>query len=120
MASKVICMSQLFKNQKGFTLIELMIVVAIIGILASIAINSYQRYTARAQISEAMELMGSHKTAVAEWYATTGQWPSSAASILESKEGKYVQSIGISTKGSIFSFISTMRCLLYTSDAADE
>ena len=56
------------KTQQGFTLIELMIVVAIIGILAAIAIPAYQDYTARAQMSEAMSLTSGVRTAVAESY----------------------------------------------------
>jgi type IV pilus assembly protein PilA len=58
--------------QKGFTLIELMIVVAIIGILAAIAIPAYQDYTARAQMSEALNLGGGLKTSVSEIAANTG------------------------------------------------
>ena len=58
--------------QKGFTLIELMIVVAIIGILAAVAIPAYQDYTARAQVTEAMNLMGGLKTTVTEIYTTEG------------------------------------------------
>jgi len=54
------------KNQKGFTLIELMIVVAIIGILAAVAIPAYQDYTVRARVSEGFSLAGSAKVAVAE------------------------------------------------------
>ncbi len=61
--------------QKGFTLIELMIVVAIIGILAAIAIPAYQDYTIRAQVTEGLNLAASVKAAVAETYANTGTWP---------------------------------------------
>ena len=60
------------KVQQGFTLIELMIVVAIIGILAAIALPAYQDYTARSQFSEAVNLAGGLKTVVADVYADTG------------------------------------------------
>ncbi len=60
------------KKQQGFTLIELMIVVAIIGILAAIAIPAYQNYIARAQVSEALALMDGLKTTVAEEITNTG------------------------------------------------
>ena len=62
--------------QKGFTLIELMIVVAIIGILAAVALPAYQDYTTRAQVAEAVELAGGLKAPVAEFAANTGAWPS--------------------------------------------
>ena len=61
--------------QKGFTLIELMIVVAIIGILAAIAIPAYQDYTIRAQVSEAMSLAAGVETALSDYYNNKGAWP---------------------------------------------
>ena len=63
------------KNQKGFTLIELMIVIAILGILMAIAIPAYQDYTVRAKVSEGMNVAGAAKLAVAETYQTRGTWP---------------------------------------------
>ncbi len=61
--------------QKGFTLIELMIVVAIIGILAAIAIPAYQDYTIRSQVTEGLNLASAVKAGVAETFAQTGEWP---------------------------------------------
>ena len=67
--------------QKGFTLIELMIVVAIIGILAAIAIPAYQDYTIRAQVTEGLNLAGDLKAAVAEHFAQFGAWPADNAAL---------------------------------------
>jgi type IV pilus assembly protein PilA len=84
--------------QKGFTLIELMIVVAIIGILAAIAIPAYQDYTVRSQITEGLNLASDMKAAVAETFAQTGSWPAnnSAVGITQVKSGKYVQGVTLS------------------------
>jgi type IV pilus assembly protein PilA len=92
--------------QKGFTLIELMIVVAIIAILAAIALPAYQDYVARSQVSEAMSLTSGARTAVAEYYADRGAFPSSNASAglaanAGSINGKYVASVALSTGGHI-------------------
>ena len=92
--------------QKGFTLIELMIVVAIIGILAAVALPAYQDYTARAQVSEAVSLAGGQKAAVAEYYADKGAMPTSNASAGISStpgdiNGKYVASVTIGAAGAI-------------------
>ncbi|MGY5301174.1 pilin [Neisseria meningitidis] len=85
--------------QKGFTLIELMIVIAIVGILAAVALPAYQDYTARAQVSEAILLAEGQKSAVTEYYLNHGIWPSdnSAAGVASSADikGKYVQSVTV-------------------------
>ncbi|HEZ5976517.1 TPA: pilin [Neisseria meningitidis] len=85
--------------QKGFTLIELMIVIAIVGILAAVALPAYQDYTARAQVSEAILLAEGQKSAVTEYYLNHGIWPggnSSAGVATSSKiKGKYVQKVEV-------------------------
>ena len=87
------------KIQKGFTLIELMIVVAIIGILAAIAIPAYQDYTIRAQVSEGLAMAGATKAAVAESFSQSGVWPADnvAAGIGVATDitGKYVAGIAV-------------------------
>src|ERR1700731_118618 len=89
--------------QKGFTLIELMIVVAIIGILAAIAIPAYQDYTIRAQVTEGLNLAGALKTAVAESYANTGTWPANLAALGQANapSGKYVSTVTLPAAGVI-------------------
>lgn len=76
-------------QQQGFTLIELMIVVAIIGILAAIAIPAYQDYTRRAYLTEALGLASAAKHAVEEFHAAKGFWPASNASAGLSAPGSY-------------------------------
>ncbi|MBH2495337.1 pilin [Neisseria meningitidis] len=85
--------------QKGFTLIELMIVIAIVGILAAVALPAYQDYTARAQVSEAILLAEGQKSAVTEYYLNHGTWPgdNSDAGVASSSKikGKYVEKVEV-------------------------
>ena len=91
--------------QKGFTLIELMIVVAIIAILAAIAIPAYQNYVIRAQVSEGMSLADGAKTAITEYYTNYGKFPPSNVSAglatNTSITGNYVSSVNVGTKAGV-------------------
>ena len=93
------------KKQQGFTLIELMIVVAIIGILAAIAIPAYQDYTIRAQVSEGLNLAGGSKVAVTEYYQDTGAFPTTntmaGVSARAEINGKYTTQVVVGALGAI-------------------
>ncbi len=87
------------KVQQGFTLIELMIVVAIIGILAAIAIPAYQDYTIRAQVSEGLNLSAGAKAAVSEFYMDRGVYPANnteaGISLNTEIQGNYVSQVNV-------------------------
>jgi type IV pilus assembly protein PilA len=95
--------------QKGFTLIELMIVIAIIGILAAIAIPAYQNYTIRAQVTEGLSLAAGWKTGISEYYAQNGTFPSCSSATggagciaaTGASSGKYVSLITVVAGGEI-------------------
>jgi type IV pilus assembly protein PilA len=93
------------KQQKGFTLIELMIVIAIIGILAAIAIPAYQDYTIRSKVSEGLNLAGAAKLAVSEVYDSQGSLPANntAAGLPTnvSIRGTYVSTVTVGASGVI-------------------
>ena len=105
-------------SQKGFTLIELMIVVAIIGILAAIAVPAYQDYTIRSRVSEGASLAGAAKTAVDVYFSETGSLsdtPGTHASLglasSTSYSAKYVSSIAVAAGGVITVQLTSLGAL---------
>ena len=116
---------QIPTKQSGFTLIELMIVVAIIGILAAIAIPAYQDYTKRARVAEGLQMADGIKSSMTEFFASAGSWPSNNESaglpVISSMSGNSVRSIQVSQSQIIITFRTnvavTDNILIYQGNA---
>lgn len=95
--------TQLKKNvQKGFTLIELMIAVAIVGILSAVALPAYQDYTIRSQVTEGISLASGAKSGIVEYHSNKGKLPETGAEVdFDGASGKYVASVAIGADGII-------------------
>ena len=94
------------RNNKGFTLIELMITVAIVGILAAVALPAYQDYVARSQVSEGLVLVSGAKPVIAEYYSNHGSYPTSLDIGLNGYVGSYVGTTTIGDDGAIIATFS--------------